>query len=213
MTSRNTLKRQIRSRMSKTGESYAAARQHFHTAKDKPMQTHEFENPRTRIAQHLQPDLWPSWVEDHPWLKSFLTRAEAEVRNRGDFECTHFHLMLAFLRLPSPVPDWFIQLRVNVEQWREDLLVTLGINSSSKALIAFVSHGKRIMSARKSLDPVADVPLERVSTEAIQMLELAKSEADLEGTSIDERHFMVPMMDWHPHGEPTLDELRTLTHS
>ena len=175
------------------------------------MQTQEFENPRTRISQHLQPSLWPAWVENHPWLVSFLTRAEAEVRNRGDLECTHFHLILAYLRLPSPVPEWFIQMKVNAEQWKEDVLVTLGINTNAPKLVAFVSHGERITKARKSLDPVSDVPLARVSTEAIRMLDLAKSEADLDGTRLDERHFMVPIMDWHPHGEPTLDELRQLT--
>ena len=211
MTSQNTLKRRIRSRMGKTGESYAAARQHFQQAKDIPMQTQEFENPRTRISQHLQPSLWPDWVKEHPWLVSFLTRAESEVRNQGDLECTHFHLILAYLRLPSPVPEWFIQMKVNAEQWKEDTLVTLGINTNASKLVAFVSHGERITKARKSLDPVADVPLERVSAEAVRMLDLAKEEADHDGTRIDERHFMVPIMDWHPHGEPTLDELRQLT--
>ncbi|MCY3885417.1 MAG: hypothetical protein OXG24_10955 [Gammaproteobacteria bacterium] len=175
------------------------------------MQTSEYENPRTRIAQNLQPNLWPDWVRDHPWLESFLTRAEAEVRNRGDLECTHFHLILAFLRLPSPVPDWFIQLRVNAEQWKEDVLVTIGVNSKANQLNTYVGYGNRMTKARKSLDPVVDVPLDRVSAEALRMLELARKEADLDGTRIDERHFMVPMMDWHPHGEPTLEELRHLT--
>jgi hypothetical protein len=103
-------------------------------------------------------------------------------------------------------------MKVNAEQWKEDTLVTHAMNASAPKFVAFVSHGERITKARKSLDPVADVPLERVSTEAIRMLDLAKAEADLDGTPIDERHFMVPIMDWHPHGEPTLDELRQLTN-
>ena len=211
MTSRNTLKRQIRSRMRKTGESYSAARQHFRTAKGSFMNKQDFENPRTRIAKQLQPGLWPDWVEQQSWLKSFLPRVEAEARNQGNLECDHFHLLLAFLRLPAPVPDWFIQLRVNVEQWKEDLLVTIGSNYRETDLDRYVAYGSRINRARKSTDPIVDVPLKSITHEAERMLELAKEEADRDGISIDERHFMVPMMDWHPHGEPLLDELRQLT--
>ena len=211
MTSRNSLKRQIRVRMRKTGESYTAARQHFRVAMDSRMNTQEFENPRTRIANRLQPNLWPDWVEQHAWLQTFLPRVESETRNRGDPVCDHFHVILAFLRLPSPVPDWFIQLRVNAEQWKEDVLVTLGMNSNTKGLEPFVSHGKRITAARNSTNPIVDVPLDGISHEAERMLDLAKGEAELDNVSVDERHFMVPMMDWHPHGEPTLEELRKLT--
>lgn len=211
MTSRNTLKRQIRSRMQKTGESYSAARRHFRTAKDSSMNTQELENPRTRIAKQMQSELWPDWVEKQPWLKSFLPRAEAEARNQGNLECDHFHLLLAFLRLPAPVPDWFIQLRVNVEQWKEDLLVTIGSNFQATDVQRYVAYGGRINKARKSKDPVSDVPLDSISSEAERMLNLARQEADRDGTTIDERHFMVPMMDWHPHGEPPLEELRRLT--
>ena len=215
MTSRNTLKRQIRTRMRKTGESYSAARQNFRTARDLTMNIQEFENPRTLIAHELQANLWPEWVEAQPWLKTFLPRAEAEARNRGDLDCEHFHLILAFLRLPSPVLDWFFELRVNVEQWKEDVLVTLGVNThvyaKQREFDTVQMYGSRINKARKSSDPVADVPLNSISYEAERMLELAKKEADLDGTAIDERHFMVPMMDWHPYGEPTLEELRRLT--
>lgn len=215
MTAHKTLKRQIRARMSKTGESYTAARRHFRVAKDSSMKNQDFENPRTLVAHELQPDLWPEWVDQHPWLRTFLTRAEAEARNRGDTECDHFHVQLAFLRLPSPVPDWFIQLKVNAEQWKEDILVTLGVNtthlSQRQAFDMHLGYGSRINKARNSPDPVRDVPLSAVTDEAKGMLDLAKSEAELDATSIDERHFMVPMMDWHPYGEPPLDELRQLT--
>lgn len=211
MTAQKTLKRQIRSRMNKTGESYTAARRHFRIAKDLPMSSQEFEFPRTPIAQELQSNLWPEWVTEHLWLKAFLPRAEAEARNQGDRECDHFHMILAFLRLPSPVTDWFGQLRVNTVQWREDTLVAIGSNHDTTTIGKFAEFGRRIMKARRSQNPVDEVPLEKVTLEALRMLELARSEAERDNVPIDERHFMVPMLDWHPYGEPTLDELRQIT--
>lgn len=211
MTSRNTLKRQIRSRMNKTGESYSAARQHFQVAEDSSMITQEYENPTTVVAQHLQPNLWPEWVVEHPWLQSFLAQAEAEVRNRGDLTCDQFHLVLAYLRLPPPVSDWFTQLRVNTEHWKEDVLVILGINSGGNLFHKFLAYGSRMNKARKSEDPVTELPLEAISQEALGMLDLAKSEADLDGTSVDERHFLVSVINWCQYSTPTLEELRRLT--
>ena len=92
MTARKSLKRLVRARMRKTGESYSSARRYFHT-EDYEM---------TNATNKLQPDLWPDWVQGHPWLVSFLTKAEAEVRNRGDTRCDHFHVALAFLGLGPP---------------------------------------------------------------------------------------------------------------
>ena len=212
MTSRNTLKRQIRSRMNKTGESYSAARQHFHVAKkDSSMNAQNFENPSALVAQHLQPDLWPEWVANHPWLETFLASGEAEARTRGDLTCDYLHLVLAFLRLSSPVSDWFTQLRVNTELWKEDVLVLLGINSGGNVFQTFLAYGSRLNKARKSTNPVQDVPLENVSQEAKGMLELARTEADLDGTPIDERHFMVSVINWCQYSDPTIEELRHLT--
>ena len=211
MTAHKTLKRQIRARMRKTGEAYTAARQHFRASKDSPMNEQTFDFPSTPVAQHVQPDLWPSWVNHHPWLTTFLPRAEAEARNQGYEECDHFCIQLAFLRLGSPIEDWFRELRVNVTQWREDILVALGSNIDKSTFDRYVEIGKRIQAARTSENPVEDLPLMRITLEAQQMLELAKTEAERDQVPLDERHFMVPMMDHHPFGEPTIEQLRRVT--
>lgn len=211
MTAHKTLKRQIRARMRKTGESYTAARQHFRVVKDSPMSTQTIENPTTMVAQNVQPDLWPSWISKHAWLETFLPKAEAEARNQGYEACDHFCIQLAFLRLRSPVDDWFRDLDVNVIQWREDILVALGSNLDQGTFDRYIDVGKRILQARTSENPIVDLPLKRITSEAQRMLELARSEAERDQVPIDERHFMVPMMDWHPFGEPTIEELRRLT--
>lgn len=211
MTAHKTLKRQIRERMRKTGEAYTAARQHFRVAKDSPMSEQMFDYPTTPVAQHVQPDLWPSWVNQHPWLTTFLPCAEAEARNQGYVECDHFCVQLAFLRLGSPSEVWFRKLHVNVTQWREDILVALGSNVGKSSFDRYVEFGRRIQLARTSENPIEDLPLKRITWEAQQMLELAKSEAERDRVPMDERHFMVPMMDHHPFGEPTIEELRQLT--
>ncbi len=211
MTAHKTLKRHIRERMRKTGEAYTAARQHFRVAKDSPMSEQTFDYPTTPVAQHVQPDLWPSWVNQHPWLATFLPCAEAEARNQGYVECDHFCVQLAFLRLGSPSEDWFRELHVNVTQWREDILVALGSNVGKSSFDRYVEFGRRIQSARTSENPIEDLPLKRITWEAQRMLELAKNEAERDRVTMDERHFMVPMMDHHPFGEPTIEELRQLT--
>ena len=211
MTAHKTLKRQIRARMRKTGEAYTAARQHFRVAKDSPMSTSTIENSTTIVAPHVQPGLWPGWVSQHPWLIAFLPKVEAEARNQGYEECDHFCVQLAFLRLRSPVDEWFHKLHVNVTQWREDILVALGSNFDRSTFNRYVDIGKRIQRARASENPIEDLPLKRITLEALRMLELAKSEAERDQLPIDERHFMVPMMDWHPFGEPTIEDLRKIT--
>lgn len=211
MTAHKTLKRQIRARMSKTGETYTAARQHFRIAKDSPMSTQTFENPTTFVAPNVQPGLWPRWISKHPWLGAFLPKAEAEARNQGYEACDHFCIQLAFLRLRSPVDEWFHDLHVNVTQWREDILVALGSNIDKGTFDRYIDFGKRIQAARTSENPITDLPLKRITLEAQQMLDLARSEAERDQVPIDERHFMVPMMDWHPFGEPTLEQLRRIT--
>ena len=211
MTAQKTLKRQIRARMRKTGEAYTAARQHFRVAKESPMSEQTYDFPTTSVAQYMQPDLWPTWVNQHPWLKTFLPSAEAEARNQGFDECDHFCVQLAFLRLGSPTTDWFRELHVNVTQWREDILVSLGSNIGNRTFDQYVKIGKRIQTARTSDNPIDDLPLVRITAEALQMLTLAKSEAERDQLPLDERHFMVPMMDHHPFGEPPIEELRRLT--
>ena len=211
MTAQKTLKRQIRARMRKTGEAYTAARQHFRVAKDSPMSTRTIENPTTIVAPHVQSDLWPNWISQHRWLETFLPRAEAEARNQGNEECDHFCLQLAFLRLPLPVDDWFRELHVNATQWREDILVALGSNLDRGSFDRYIDVGKRIQQARTSENPIEELPLKGITSEAQQMLNLAKREAERDQTPIDERHFMVPMMDWHPFGEPTIEEIRRIT--
>ncbi len=211
MTAHKTLKRQIRARMRKTGEAYTAARQHFRVAKDSPMSTQTIENPTTIVASNVQRDLWPTWISQHPWLEKFLPYVEAEARNQGYEECDHFCVQLAFLRLRSPVDMWFHELHVNVTQWREDILVALGSNIDKGNFVRYLDVGKRIQRARTSENPIEDLPLKRITQEALRMLDLAKSEAERDHVSIDERHFMVPMMDRHPFGEPTIEELRRIT--
>lgn len=211
MTAQKTLKRRIRARMRKTGEAYTAARQHFRVAKDSPMSTQTIENPTVIVAPQVQADLWPSWISHHPWLTAFLPKAEAEARNQGKKECDHFCIQLAFLRLRSPVDDWFRELHVDTAQWREDILVALGSNLDRSAFDRYIEVGKRIQVARFSENPVEDLPLKGTTAEARQMLDLAKSEAERDQVPIDESHFMVPMMDWHPFGEPTIEELRRIT--
>ena len=103
--------------MRKTGESYSSARRYFHT-EDYEM---------TNATNKLQPDLWPDWVQGHPWLVSFLTKAEAEARNRGDTRCDHFHVALAFLGLGPPVFAWLETLGLDAREAREDTVEILGM--------------------------------------------------------------------------------------
>ena len=176
------------------------------------MSTQTIENTTTIVARQVQPDLWPTWISQHPWLEAFLPSVEAEARNQGYEECNHFCVQLAFLRLHSPVDDWFRECHVNVSQWREDILVALGSNVDRGNFQRYLRIGERIQKARTSENPIEDLPLKGVTAEAQQMLELAKSEAERDKVPIDERHFMVPMMDWHPFGEPTIEELRRITN-
>ncbi|MCY4094149.1 MAG: hypothetical protein OXG05_03365 [Gammaproteobacteria bacterium] len=175
------------------------------------MSTQIIENQSTIVASHVQHELWPAWVNQHPWLTTFLPKAEAEARNQGFEACDHFCIQLAFLRLRTPVEDWFRELGVNVVQWREDLLVALGSNLDKGTLNRYIEVGKRIQLARTTENPVDELPLQRVTAEAHGMLDLAKSEAERDHVAIDERHFMVPIMDWHPFGEPAIEELRRIT--
>lgn len=211
MTSRNTLKRQIRSRMRKTGESYSAARRHFRTAKGLIMTKQDFENPRARVANQRQLDLWPRWVGEHAWLKRFLPRVEAEARNWGADECNRGHMILAFLQLPSPVPDWFDKLNVDVDSWKEDVIFLLGMHSGGNLFEMFLMYESRLNKGRKSSNPLGDVPLKKIDQDTSAMLDLARSEAYTDGTEIDERHFFVPVINWCQYSDPTNEELKRLT--
>ena len=211
MTAQKTLKRQIRARMLKTGESYTGARRHFRTVKDSLMKPQSVENPRTRIANQFQPGLWPDWIEEHSWLKTFLPKAEAEARNFGAVECNRGHLILAFLRLPSPVPNWFDQLHVNTTSWMEDVIFLLGMHTDGDLFNLFLKYGSRLNKARKSSNPLRDVPLKSTTQDAVGMLDLARSEAQSDGTTIDERHFFVSVINWCQYSDPTEEELRRIT--
>lgn len=211
MTAQKTLKRQIRARMLKTGESYTGARRHFRTAKDSLMKTQNFVNPRTKTANQLQPGLWPSWVEEHSWLKSFLPKAEAEARNFGAFECNHGHLILAFLRLPAPVPNWFDQVQVNATSWMEDVIFLLGIYTRGGLFDLFLDPGSRLNKARESSNPLRDVPLQNTTEDAIRMLDLARSEAQSDGTTIDERHFFLSVIEYCQYRDSTEEGMRRIT--
>ena len=87
----------------------------------------------TNTTTEPQPDLWPDWVAEHPWLVSFLAKAEAEARNRGDTRCDHFHMDLAFLGLGPPVSEWLDTLGLDARVLREDIVELLGINARRRA--------------------------------------------------------------------------------
>lgn len=207
MTARNSLKRLVRARMRKTGESYSSARRYFHT-EDYEM---------TNAINQLQPGLWPDWVEGHPWLVSFLTKAEAEARNRGDTRCDHFHIELAFLNLGPPVSRWLETLGLDVRELREDTVEILGMNAEvtlgADRDEAWLARGARARAARHSDNPVADCPLESVDEIYTgELLELARGEAELHGDSVDERHSLVALAVLLFAGSPpTVGALRHLT--
>ncbi|MCY4059875.1 MAG: hypothetical protein OXG44_17960 [Gammaproteobacteria bacterium] len=207
MTARNSLKRLVRARMRKTGESYSSARRYFHTE----------DNEMTNATIELQPDLWPDWVEGHPWLVSFLTKAEAEARNRGDTCCDHFHIELAFLGLGPPVSDWLATLGLDTPVMREDTVELLGMNaergSGVNGDLAWLARGQRARTARRSTDPVTECPLASVDEVYTgELLELASAEAKLHGDLVDERHFLIALAVLLFAGRPpTVGALRHLT--
>ena len=208
MTARNSLKRLIRARMRKTGESYSSARRYFHT------EDNEMTNETTI---KLQPDLWPDWVDDHPWLASFLTKAETEARNGGDTCCDHFHMELAFLGLGPPVADWLAELGLDVRTLREDTVDILGRNAKQalglEGLEADLARAQRARDARESSNPVDEFPLTSIDEVYTgELLALARAEANLHGASIDERHFMIAMaMLLFEGSPPAASALRYLT--
>ena len=219
MTARNSLKRLIRARMRKTGESYSSARRYFHAEGNK----------MTNATTELQPDLWPDWVEEHPRLVSFLAKAEAEARNRGDTRCDHFHMELAFLGLGPPVPDWFQTLGLEVRRLREDTVDILGTNATfgdpepedlaelgqmlTPLQVNIRARGRRALGSRNSDDPVNEFPLASVDDVYTgELLALAQAEAKLHGGPIDERHLLIALaMLLFEGSPPAASALRYLT--
>lgn len=188
MTARNSLKRLIRARMRKTGESYSSARRFFHTEG----------NQMTNTTTELQPNLWPDWVVEHPWLVSFLAKAEAEARNRGDTRCDHFHMDLAFLNLGPPVSEWFDTLGLDVRVLREDIVELLSLNASeglgANRHEAWLARGERARGARHSSNSIEKFPLKSVDEFYTgEILELARAEAGVHGDAIDERHMLIAL--------------------
>lgn len=156
----------------------------------------------------LQPNLWPDWVEEHPWLVFFLTKTEAEARNRGDTRCDHFHMELAFLGLGPPVSGWLATLGLNVRRLREDTVDILAVNATfadpepqdleesaqmpTPQQVTVRARGRRALGARNSHDPVNEFPLASVDPVYTgELLELARADAKLHGGAIDARHFLI----------------------
>ena len=188
MTARNSLKRLIRARMRKTGESYSSARRFFHTEG----------NQMTNTTTELQPNLWPDWVVEHPWLVSFLAKAESEARNRGDTRCDHFHMDLAFLNLGPPVSEWLDTLGLDARVLREDIVELLSLNASeglgANRHEAWLARGERARGARRSSNSIEEFPLESVDEfYTSEILELARAEAGVHGDAIDERHMLIAL--------------------
>ena len=171
----------------------------------------------TNATIELQPGIWPDWVAEHPWLASFLTKAEAEARNRGDTHCDHFHMELAYLGLGPPVSAWLATLGLDVPVLREDVVEILGVNAmhafGPDRHEAWLARGQRARAARRSDDPVAECPLESVDEIYTgELLELARAEAALHGDSVDERHFLVASaMLLFAGSPPPVSALRSLT--
>ena len=150
----------------------------------------------TDTSTELQPSLWPEWVATHPWLVAFLTKAEAEARNRGDTCCDHFHMGLAYLGLGPPVSDWLRTLKLDAHALREDIVEILGMNAQASfgdaKLEQWMARGERARAARDSVDPVAECPLAGVDeVHTGELLELARAEAKFHGDRIDARHFLI----------------------
>lgn len=207
MTARNSLKRLIRARMRKTGESYSSARRFFHTEG----------NQMTNTTTELQPDLWPDWVAAHPWLVSFLAKAEAEARNRGDTRCDHFHMDLAFLGLGPPVSEWLDTLGLDARVLREDIVELLGMNAADGPRAdrhkAWLARGERARGARHSSNMIEEFPLTSVDEFYTgEILELARAEAGLHGDAIDARHMLIALALLLFEGSPPpVSALRYLT--
>jgi hypothetical protein len=103
MTTQKLFKRRVRERMSKTGESYAAARQHVVVGRDR------LETARTRLAsaKELASDEklaeatgrdWQAWL-------SILDRWGARDRTHRE--------IVEYLRAEQSVPDWWTQAVTN----------------------------------------------------------------------------------------------------
>ncbi len=170
------------------------------------------------ISTQPQQDLWPDWVLDHPWLVSFLAKAEAEARNSGDTRCDHFHIQIAYLRLGEPVSDWFNILELDAQTLREDIIETLGMNANAKgfgdhSLDDHMARADRMLTARNSDNPAIDVPLEGVSElYTNEILDIARNEAGINGDLIDERHFLIALaLNLFQGDPPSPNALRYLT--
>jgi cyanophycinase len=70
--------------------------------------------------------LWPEWCSGT--LRSLLTDAEEEARERGHRIVQPMHLALAMTRTPSPLWDQLRSLAVEPRRWRDLINQTVGTN-------------------------------------------------------------------------------------
>ncbi|MEM7364065.1 MAG: hypothetical protein AAF525_08565 [Pseudomonadota bacterium] len=190
MTARNSLKRRVRARMRKTGESYASA---LRAIRDGD------------IAMQHETSIWPSWTRQHPWLRGFLEDVELEAVKRGDLRCDHIHLQIAFLRLGLPVSQWLEELSLNRQNLIEELVEMIGMNAARAAgdnqLDGLMARADRVANQT----PVTAVD----SYYTNEILHLARNEAARHHENADARHLLIGLGSSLFQGAPpTPDRLR-----
>ena len=193
MTARNSLKRRVRARMIKTGESYASA---LRAIRDGD------------FAMQNETSIWPEWTAQHPWLQDFLASAVAEAMKRGDTQCDHAHIQIAFLRQGPPVSEWLEALSLHRQDLIEELVEMIGMNAAQAAgddqLAGLTARADRV--ANQTPITVVD------SYYTNEILDVARNEAAVQGERVDARHLLIGLGSSLFQGNPpNPDVLRTLT--
>lgn len=189
MTKRNTIKRLVRARMQKTGESYAAALRNVR---------------RPDPGAELLAGDWPDWTSNHPWLRSLLSAAEAANPQPGRY-FTHFHLLVAYMAEPA-VSRWLAVCGAPMN-WRQECewMLNLILERNSGRAEPPASNpdpGDPDPGDPGPGDPGPGRPHSGRSTpvivEAADMLDMARAEAATTGRQIDATSFLPAAVDWIP---------------